>query len=759
MYNKFKSRLTVLISAVMAVVLSVAIPVLAKREKVKFVMPDTASAETDTNRYSMYSTAASFSGNRLGTAGFEKKLENASYELWFSEETASVRLVDKASGYIWGDVKEGVDSGLNEMWDAMARSAVTVVYLDDNNMESQISLSDEGVNATYSVNGARFIIDMNCDSVGISISFAIELKDDRLEIGVIEDSIKESSVNKLSRLYMLPFFGSTLKSEMDGYFFVPDGSGALIRFDRNTNYESPYTAKFYGKDVGIDQVSDGANTLAKRPNDYLVEEYKLSVPVYGTVHGNEQYAAMAVIESGEEYATASASLAGETINYNWLTAYFDYRKLYSQPVSKANSVIKPQDDLNPFAPKVSYYFLSGKDANYNGMALKYRSILENDGVLKKNTDKNDNIPLRLDVVVSDIKKGFLSNSLLTFTTAKEAENMLDELSDEGINNVTFTLCGWLSGGLNGSKFGTESIQKSFGGKSDLSRLKKSVTDNGGRFYLQLNPMRINETQGRLSYVANTNISKQFSYYLRDNDDIIFPYSYVVSPQLAESNVGKLTKKYSDYNFNLSGIGSELCSDYGKNRTMSRSDTKKLFGDMAAELAGKGKNIAYNTPNVYLWNGCTDYFDIPMINSQYIMETDSVPFLQTVLRGYINYYASYANQGFSRTNALLRTIEYGAYPSFMLMDARNDELTDTPLTDCFTLCFDDWKPTMVSIYNKVNGALKSVQNASITEHKTIAEGLVRVKYDNGVSIYVNYNSGDCSADGVTVKGLDYLVRGN
>ena len=759
MCSKFQKKATSVIALFMAIVLAVAIPVLAKREKVKFVLPDTASAEINTNRYASYSTAAAISGNRLSIDGFTKTLENQAYELWFSETTASVRLVDKASGYIWGDVKENADSGLNDMWDAMARSATTIVYLTADNMDHQISLSDERVNASYSVDGDRFLLNMDCDeAVGISLTFAMELKDDHLEMSVVDGSIKETSDNKLSRLYMLPFLGSTAKSEMDGYFFVPDGSGALIRFDKDTNYETPYTARVYGKDAGTDQLSDGANTLAKRPNDYLVDEYTVSVPVYGTVHGAEQYATMSVIDSGAEYATITASLAGDIINYNWLTAYFDYRRLYSQPVSKSNSVIKPQNEMDPVTPKVSYYFFSQDDANYSGMALKYRSILEKDDVLTKNEKTGDSIPLHLDVVVSDVKKEFLSYSVSTFTTAKEAKSIIDELSAEGITDLTFELRGWLKGGLNGSKFGTTSIQKSFGSESNLSMLRDLVVGNGGRFYLRHDPIRINETQGRLSYIANTNISKQSSFYLRDNEDILFPYSYIVSPQLVKENVQRLSEKYSGYSFDLSGVGKELCSDHGKIHSVSRTEAKELFAGMSSDLAAKGQDVAYSTPNAYLWSSCSDYFDIPMMNSQYTMESDSVPFLQIVLKGYISYYAPYANQGFNRTNAVLRTIEYGAYPSFMLMDAANEELNGTPLTDCFTLCFDDWKPTLTSIYDQVNSVLKNVQNASIVEHKTLATGLVRVKYDNGVSIYVNYNSTECTVDGVTVNGLDCLVVG-
>ena len=140
-----------------------------------------------------------------------------------------------------------------------------------------------------------------------------------------------------------------------------------------------------------------------------------------------------------------------------------------------------------------------------------------------------------------------------------------------------------------------------------------------------------------------------------------------------------------------------------------------------------------------------------------METDSVPFLQMVLKGYIPYYAPYANQGFYRQACILRTIEYGAYPSFLVMGAENSQLLKTPLVDRFSLCFDDWEGTIGTTYQRVNAALSAVEGAAMQEHRALISGVVRVQYDNGVSVYVNYNSDAVTVDGVTVEGLNFAVK--
>jgi hypothetical protein len=51
----------------------------------------------------------------------------------------------------------------------------------------------------------------------------------------------------------------------------------------------------------------------------------------------------------------------------------------------------------------------------------------------------------------------------------------------------------------------------------------------------------------------------------------------------------------------------------------------------------------------------------------------------------------------------------------------------------------------------------VEGAHIVDHKALATGVVRVTYNNGVKIYVNYNADAKTVDNVTVSGLDFLVE--
>ena len=131
------------------------------------------------------------------------------------------------------------------------------------------------------------------------------------------------------------------------------------------------------------------------------------------------------------------------------------------------------------------------------------------------------------------------------------------------------------------------------------------------------------------------------------------------------------------------------------------------------------------------------FDMPLENSQYLFETDSVPFLPIVLKGSVDYYAPYINQGYYTEDSLLKIMEYGAYPSFLTMQAENEKLIGTPSSDYFSIHMENWQEAIVSCYQQLNEVLQKIEGACIEEHRVLQKGVVRVRYSNGMTVYVNY----------------------
>lgn len=750
-----KKRTIFAVSLILILVIAVAIPLSAlRRGDETFVVADSSPLENTSNRHAHPETGATVT-SMLNTDGYELKLENERLEVWYRSEVCAIRVRDKQTGYIWGSITDDKVEGLNKKWSAMANAVCTVEILDEKYNVTRLSISDSSVRLKekWTSSGATFTVDLKRQD--IEFKFKMELKDDSLTFELDDKSIVEEDEYLLKNLYFVPFLGCTKENSVDGYIFIPDGCGALMRFSKSADYIGGYSQKVYGADMGIDQLAQVNDLVSTRTNDYLIDSAQITVPVFGVVHGVDQNAIMTVIDNGEEYARINATPAGVTTDYNWVTACFEYRQMYTHTVGKnSGGVYRPQQDKNSVDPKITVYFLNGEEASYSGMAVKYRERKDVKKTLsKERVDKN--IPLALDVIGSEIAEGSLWDYTKVFTTAEEAKGFYNKLSADGIDNITMMLEGWQKGGINGSKYGASRPERSVGSLKELKNLGETLSSAGGQLYLVSNVVTANEDQISLQRSAAQQISKQYALFSRANSSAMYSNYYVIKARKLLGTLDTFADKLSDFNLCYGQLGYRLYGDHTNGSEYSRKELRKAICE---GLEKSDARIALSNPNCYLWSYTDDYFDMPMNNSQYLYESDTVPFLQIVLKGSIDYYAPYANQSSYSKNDILKMVEFGAYPSFITAAADNYELQNTPLVDYFSINFDDWYATILEVYGEVNSALKCVEGAKIKDHTVLLSGVSRVDYDNGVSIYVNYNAQPCNVDGVTVGEWQYKTVG-
>ncbi len=742
-------------AVVTAAVLVAVIPLSAlRRGDETFTVADSSPFETKSNRHAHPESGAQVVST-LTTDGYELKLENDNLEVWYREEVCGIRVRDKATGYMWGSISDDKVEGLNKKWSAMANALCTVEILDEKYNVSRISISDSSVRLKekWTKNGAKFSV--NFKKQDISFDFEMKLNKDNITISLDDKSIEEDDEYLLKSLYFAPFLGCTVADTVDGYIFIPDGSGALMRFQKSSKYIGGYSQKVYGADLGIDQLTQVNDLVSTRTNDYLIDSAQITVPVYGVVHGAGQNAVMTVISGGDNYAIINATPAGVTTDYNWVAANFEYRRMYTHAVGKnSGGVYRPQQEKNVVNPEITMYFLSGKDASYSGMAVKYREMLKKDKVLSGER-KDKNIPLGLTVVGAEIADGSLWNYTKTLTDTNKAFEFVNRLKKDGVDNITMVFEGWQKGGINGSRYGTHSFKNSVGSKADFEKLSQSLQKDGGSLYLGTNVVTANEDQISLQRQASQQISKQYAQFSRANSSAMYANYYVIKAGRLFDTLDKFAKKLSGFNMAYGQLGYRLYADHTTDQQYTRSEFRENIDGILSKKNGK---TALSNPNCYLWKYTDDYFDMPMNNSQYLYETDTVPFLQIVLKGSIDYYAPYANQSSYSQNDILKMIEFGAYPSFITAAADNYELQNTPLVDYFSINFDDWYSTITGVYGKVNSALKSVEGAEISAHTVLSSGVARVDYSNGVSIYVNYNADEFTDGDVTVGAFGYVAVG-
>jgi hypothetical protein len=90
-------------------------------------------------------------------------------------------------------------------------------------------------------------------------------------------------------------------------------------------------------------------------------------------------------------------------------------------------------------------------------------------------------------------------------------------------------------------------------------------------------------------------------------------------------------------------------------------------------------------------------------------------------------------------ALLKNVEYGAAPAFMLAHDDLAELKDTSYAVFYSIDYEAWHNLMVSMYHRYAQVYRGLANIPMERHDRLAEGIYMTTFTNGVQILVNYNT--------------------
>ena len=169
--------------------------------------------------------------------GYTPVAENDKLALYVKEEIASIRVVNKESGYVWGALENEDPENLNQTWASFAQSVVSIDYMDSTGAIKQIGAGHKNADCDFDYFDGGFTCAVDFGrKVDISLEVKVTLEADHIAFSVEDSSIEESGENYIASVYFMPFLGSTQEDQTDGYMFVPDGSGALIRYQKAAKY-------------------------------------------------------------------------------------------------------------------------------------------------------------------------------------------------------------------------------------------------------------------------------------------------------------------------------------------------------------------------------------------------------------------------------------------------------------------------------------------------------------------------------------------
>jgi hypothetical protein len=721
------------------------------------IKPDTSKEVKDNLGNNGEVTKQQFKGE-IYKDEYVKIAENNELTLYLNKSNLAIKVMDNQTGYTWSSIiDELVPKENNKSWANFMSSGISIEYFENDKPNPDrtdlISEKKKTVQVIEDENG--FTANIYLDKLEIGFQLKIKIENNNLVVNIPNESIIEGSNKKLASIYVYPLLGATRKDEIKGYLFVPDGAGALIRFKDNQNkYSLPYETKIYGLNEAID----------KPLNEKTMKEpYNINFPVFGVYHDVKHgQSILGIIENGQYNAKILGYPNGVTTQYNWVTAKFLFRETYLQPTSRSmegmiiSESIKNDEDI-----QVRYVFKHGEDANYIGMAKTYQKYLVDHGVLKKKEEFTKDIPLRVDFLGAESKNALFFKKVVPMTTVADVKNIVKDLKSNGIEEMLVVYRGWNKGGFSGQNPYGIAFEEELGSKKDFQSLIETFKVSGIPLYFYDNYTLGFDESDRFTAREDAAVRIDKTIFEKKTFRDVYDHYFYLSSEKTKEIMNENISRYEDQkieNIALDGISNVLYSEKVEDQVLSRAAHAEVYTNEIAKVEESLHSVAMYRPNDYMLQFTDSYLEVPMYSSQYIYLDETVPFVQIVLRGYVDYYASYSNFFANQSKETLKLIEYGAFPSYFLTKEQSYKLKYTNSNHLFTSAYSDWKNRILATYEKLNDVLLEVQGASIEDRVILAKDVVKVSYSNNVDIIVNYTNRNYEYQGVTVPAKGFQIVG-
>lgn len=685
--------------------------------------------------------------------------ENESYELYLYEPALSILVRNKNTGAVMQSTVRNEENlqNVNETWKGFLQSGIVLeVQEDTNTIQKKVGLEASGasVEVEYIPGGFQAKIDYT----SLELGFMVEVKlydDGSITAYIPEESIYENAENKkIGNIYVFPLLGNTRLGEEAGYMFVPDGNGALIYLDdKEGRFNSGYVQKVYGTDIGVGE-SYVLSLLWDKYETHNNAEQILA-PVYGMVHTNNELGYLAVIESGEEEASIYATPNGAYSEYNWIASSFRKCATYIQPTSNSGGSVTKVTDRIGYDIKIRYLFVDGEEANYAGLAKRYREyLLEKQEVVQV----ADDFKVRVDFLGSDVENWMMWKTSVPVTTVDQIREMYTDLDAQGVTDILSLYKGWQDGGINNLTVTDFDVEKSIGGKQDLLSLIDETKEQGIDFYLYTDAIKANPETENTTFGTVKKMDKRL--YEEQNYKTVYDTFVYWTPQKTQENLTQLSANFTKSgveNLALSGISNTLFT-YTLSDTMQTRSVGKYLYEASLQKLSEEMNLLMEEPAACYWKYAQAMIDMPISDSDYIYTDQSVPFLSIALKGIVPMYGDYVNFEANEREYFLKLVETGINPSFYITYEDPSALIYTNSSDVYTSQYEVYRDQIISYYEELKAVNEAVDGSFIASHKVLENDLTVVTYENGVVIYINYSETDKEVDNVVVPALSYVVEG-
>lgn len=420
---------------------------------------------------------------------------------------------------------------------------------------------------------------------------------------------------------------------------------------------------------------------------------------------------------------------------------------------------------------VDYTFLDKSRNQWTDVAATYRIRLQKEGKLTGSAGATLPVMVNLVGAIDDKAPvlGIPREILRPLTTFSQAGDIADRLAEAfGGDRLVIRYSGWRKGGLKSSVLTGFDPEGKLGGAKGLGALADKLQGMNARLFPDADFQYVYRDKLFDGFSSSKDvvrfITSESAYKPAYNKATFVPdadglFGYILEPTRMAGHVDSFLKAVKDKGlsgFSLPYIGAELSSNFNKDAFMTRNAAAAYSVEVMQKLRDAGYGILSTGVNAYALPLLDVAVAIPTDCNTHPMLSRSVPFTQMVLSGSVQYAAEELNRAADDRYYLLKCIETGSAMYVSAIAAANSEVKDTAYDELFAVNFDTLEPRIKEVGSQLIEALSPVYGRAMVGHTQLTDGVVRVDYEGGKSLYINYNQSEAATDAGTVPAAGWLL---
>lgn len=705
--------------------------------------------KTVLDRYHSSSLKAEEPGEALQLSEeYTKVGESDTLQLWLNSNDYSFKIIDKRNQFAWS-TKVAEEYHTAKIANKLLKRALKQMFqlnVVNQNNESEIVnniVADNEVQVHALKNGVMLRYYFNDYQIGLDIH--VWLDRDAMNVLVPDKGIKEEGEYTITSLDMLPMLGAS-RSDEPGYIVYPDGSGAKYSFGSNLEKKpSPYINDVYAQSTyHLDLQEEQKNTEMKN----------IRIPAFGVVR--KQNAFTGYIVDGDGSATIRIAPSGNVYSLDRVYSSMVYRKSYSYLSPDNKEIIELEKNRRSGDYGIRYMFTyNSVEASYGDLAKAIREFLIESGRMPADKTSSGTPTLNISFLMGAMEKSLLYETYVPMTTYDEATDILKEISEKSNCGISTILYGWQKRGFNSNPT-ANSPARAIGGKSGEKAFFAWLKAKGMTGFANAN--YVYADKGAPGYSSIDDPARDaMGLPITNEDEDLFVLSPLKLFERFTKDWVKEFRKREVPGLALDEMGNILYDDYNKKTDMTRRDTMAAWKGIAGTAKEQLGSVAVQGANAYMLAHADYVYDLPDSDSNHPLFSESIPFYQMILHGYIPYTSQISgNMAYDFEYQKLKWIEFGSIPSFVLTDKNTNLLKNSKASELFSSQYAVFKDKILSLADEYAQRLSDIGNSEMVYHKRTGD-MVKIIYANGKEILINYGREETEFQGQRIGAMDYLVK--